>query len=631
MSTENPSTDPFRRDVPGIEGFKELVRAESARQRVERKGALGESEAARIVLAAARRLGKAHEQGIVHRDVKPDNILLSTSGEARVADLGLAKVKEGGSQVTQAHEILRTPSYMAPEQWEDTRGVGPAAGVWALGATLAFLLLGENAVRGNSTAEVSQRILHEPFPDVAARRPGLSPELLRILRKCVERAPSDRYPDARALAADLARLPGVSEADLTSAESRSRPTARWVSWVSRAGALVGICIFLACQLGHLEHGAPVLQWVEPWLTDAEAGNLTTVQGQVKSSKPCTVKVNGVEVDVDPTGRFRRQLPLAEFGGAARCEAVDSTGRSALPLERSLPAKLGGRPWPDAEPSGKLWFWFDSRAYPEFVEDRRSGLRFTLVWKGESTLGSPEGAGGDDERPQILFRVPKPFYLGQTEVTVAAWRRFAEKTGYKTKPESQTPRESTWSDPFPGRGFVLRDDHPATNVSWDDAVAFCRAHGYRLPTELEWEYACRAGSETAYWWSDNIEEGEGKANVWDQDGKAGVKREADEAEDPAHFHDGYPRLAPVAQFLVGRRIELFDMAGNVREWCQNGYDPQAYSKSPPNLTGIDDTIRMTRGGSWLSSLDACRSGARFPVKRDSWFSDVGFRPARDVEE
>lgn len=422
-------------------------------------------------------------------------------------------------------------------------------------------------------------------------------------------------------------------------------------WWLAAGAFVGIALGVAYSLGYLQllpahlagdsaestvaaavdPLAPVLILVEPWVSQAETAALTTVKGQVKSTHPCTVKINGVAVELDAAAQFQRQLPLAEFAGVVRFEAIDNAGRPAVPLTIQVPRKLQERPWPDAVPRSKLWLWFDGRAYPAVVEDQRNGAHFVLIWKGQARLGSPAGIGKDDEHPQPLFEVPQPFYLGQTEVTVGQWRQFANHTGHVTWPEKQANQESTWKRPFPRTDFELREDHPATCLSWDDALAYTVAYGYRLPNELEWEYACRAGSDTTYWWSDAIEEGEGKGNVWDADGNAAVKREVDEAENPAHFRDGYPRLAPVGAFLAGRQFELHDMAGNVREWCQDAYDPDAYGKSPPNLVGLADSLRLTRGGSWYSSLDACRSAARHPLQRDTYLPDVGFRVARNIEK
>lgn len=184
----------------------EFVRGETARDRVRRKGPLAEAEAGRILLGAARGLAEAHAQRIVHRDVKPDNILISHDGKVKVSDLGLAKALEGEELTTLTHGVMGTPQYMAPEQWADSSKVGPAADVWALGATLYFLLTGEDAVRATNMHECYKRICVDAFPDVRLKHKGLSETLVSILERCVDRDPAVRYRDCRELANDLKQV-----------------------------------------------------------------------------------------------------------------------------------------------------------------------------------------------------------------------------------------------------------------------------------------------------------------------------------------------------------------------------------------------------------------------------------------
>ena len=115
----------------------ELVLGENARSRVIRRGALPTHEAMQVLHDAALGIGAAHAMGIVHRDVKPENLLVSRSGQIKVADLGLARPTVGmsdGQLLSAAGSVMGTPSYMPPEQWESSQ-VGPTADVWALGAT----------------------------------------------------------------------------------------------------------------------------------------------------------------------------------------------------------------------------------------------------------------------------------------------------------------------------------------------------------------------------------------------------------------------------------------------------------------------------------------------------------------
>ncbi len=183
----------------------EFVCGETGRDRVRRKGALAESEALNIMRGAAAGLAEAHTHRIVHRDVKPDNILISQDGRVKVSDLGLAKALEAESGNTLTQGVMGTPQYMAPEQWEDAAHVGPPADVWALGATLYFLLAGKDAIAPSNMKQVCRQICVEPFPDIRLVRKDLSEETLRILAKCVATDAKARYPDCRELLPDLER------------------------------------------------------------------------------------------------------------------------------------------------------------------------------------------------------------------------------------------------------------------------------------------------------------------------------------------------------------------------------------------------------------------------------------------
>jgi len=149
-----------------------------------------------------------------------------------------------------------------------------------------------------------------------------------------------------------------------------------------------------------------------------------------------------------------------------------------------------------------------------------GMKLVLIPAGEFLMGSPDSDkdANDGEKPQHSVRITRPFYLGATEVTVGQFRRVVESAGYRTESEKDVlggpgwdaakgerviDRKYTWRN----AGFFQTGEHPVVNVSWNDALAFCdmlsvmeglkREDGYRLPTEAEWEYACRAGTATRY--------------------------------------------------------------------------------------------------------------------------------------
>jgi formylglycine-generating enzyme required for sulfatase activity len=207
----------------------QYVQGENARQRVQRKGRLGIAEAVTITMGAARGLAAAHLAGLVHRDIKPDNILVSSDGVVKLADLGLAKI-EGDSGMTQSGATMGTPRYMPPEQYDDAKNVGPAADVYGLGATLYFLLVGEDGISGKTLPEVLKQVGALPFPRVGEVRPDVDPELDALIASCVEKDPALRPTDGTALMEALARFETDGQADLT--DDAAMPTLLGMSLVS---------------------------------------------------------------------------------------------------------------------------------------------------------------------------------------------------------------------------------------------------------------------------------------------------------------------------------------------------------------------------------------------------------------
>ena len=246
----------------------------------------------------------------------------------------------------------------------------------------------------------------------------------------------------------------------------------------------------------------------------------------------------------------------------------------------------------------------------------------------------------DEHPYHPVRITKPFYLGTYHVTRGQFRQFVKDSGYKTDAEKgDHPGAIAWdSEKGKGRfskdyswrnaGFEQTDDHPVVNVSWNDAVAFCEwlskkeAKTYRLPTEAEWEYACRAGTTTRYYSGDDPETLAKVANVAD----ARLKAKLPGWRGGIKASDGYVFTAPVGQFKPNA-FGLYDMHGNAWQWCADRYglygDLPADDPTGPE-TGHD---RVVRGGSWDGNPPYARSAKRLGLAPAHRSCITGFRVAR----
>jgi formylglycine-generating enzyme required for sulfatase activity len=269
-----------------------------------------------------------------------------------------------------------------------------------------------------------------------------------------------------------------------------------------------------------------------------------------------------------------------------------------------------------------------------------GMKLVRIPPGKFQMGSArteEDRQDDEELHEV--EITRPFFLGRHEVTIGQYRQFVRATGYHTSSErsgrgcfgynkATGKMESSPAYSWDYPGWDHTDQHPVVNLSWFDAKAFCdwlsRKEGrtYRLPTEAEWEYACRAGTRTLYSSGDDPETLGTVANVTDASAKKVFPQWRTIQAD-----DGYTFTAPVGRFQPNA-FGLYDMHGNALEWCADWhwrYDGETKQdpKGPP--AGI---LRVQRGGSWADFPDQCRSARRTGGDPASWCISSGFRVAAD---
>jgi sulfatase modifying factor 1 len=252
--------------------------------------------------------------------------------------------------------------------------------------------------------------------------------------------------------------------------------------------------------------------------------------------------------------------------------------------------------------------------------------------GSTRIGATDGRA--DESPVWTARVA-PFFMDAHPVTVAAFRAFVLATGHVTDAERfgdagvfddearawRLVRGATWHHPRGADAPAAPDDHPVTQVSWNDAAAYARWAGKRLPTEAEWEHAARGGRdarEPYAWGASLVERGAYRANTWQ-----GSFPEQNTGAD-GHLH-----TSPVGAFGT-TPLGLTDMGGNVWEWTADWYRPYAERARP--FTPTAESERAQRGGSFLCHESYChgyRVSARSHSTPETALFHVGFRLVRDV--
>lgn len=585
----------------------EFVRGETARERVLRKGPLPFEEAATILMFAARGLGAAHSREIVHRDVKPDNLMISSAGEVKVADLGLSKVVNAADEVTLTQTIMGTPQYMSPEQYEDSKGVGPAGDVWSLGATLYFLLAGKDAIPTGTPSEVMKRVCLEPFPALDGMD-ALSDEAREIYRRCLEKDPADRFADADALAEALERVLSGSRSSLEEDSAGSdRAMGTFVSPPSATLTKIKTIV----DEGGLPTAGP-----------EHAASRSGRRGYNEPEQPAREGRNS------PRHRAIVWVPLALVllvAGYALRPLLEGIAPGE-PDPQSGAAALDGSTGGDESGAPRADFvqldWAISKpdtghdretGFPLEVYDAATEIELVLIPAGRfirgASLGDP--AARENERPRSEVTIQRPFYLGKYEVTNGQFRRF--------DPEHR-------SGSYQGRFSLDGDSQPAVSLRFSDAIAFCEQYGFRLPTETEWEYACRAGTTTAYPWGDHSKDGDGWANGYGES----TKKQFGYRWEPFPWDDGVIVTSPVGQFRANA-FGVHDMIGNAWEQCADAYIEDAYRleqdgvRSPPD---DPEAPRTMRGGAWNASPEFSRSSARADFDAGAADANRGFRVARD---
>jgi serine/threonine-protein kinase len=629
---------------------------------VKERGPLPVAETVEYVLQAARGLEYAHKRNVVHRDIKPGNLLVDGEGTVKILDMGLARVGTGAEQeedrLTASGQVMGTCDYMAPEQALDTHHADQRADIYSLGCTLYRLLAGEVLYKGDSLTKILIAHQLSPVPSLRQARGDVSPQLDGVFQKMVAKKPEDRYQSMTEVIAALETCAGKGAATSTS-----------------VGAERTAAFPLEESLSFLQDASPVQRTTA---TKKKVEKLTeaTIVHQAAPGETSRQFAGGEKIQ--PAARKKKTLFVAValgllgvMGIAALAVIIRIRHRDGSETAIHVPegsevtvSQDGGRnapplavaPFDDARAKQHQEAWAKHLGVP--VEQTNSiGMKLALIPPGEFGMGStPEEVqwaleyGGKNkiadnkyyfesvptEAPRHRVKITRPFYLGTYPVTQAEYQKVVG-----VNPSSFTEKQADLSvfKPPPtkaelGGRMELRmralgmdtDRHPVEMLNWDDCVEFCRklsampaervggsASGnqrvYRLPTEAEWEYACRAGTTTRWHFGDD---------------EAGL-------DDAAWFlWNSRSMTHPVGQ-KKPNAWGLYDMYGNVYQWCADWFGARYYQESP-----ISDPAgpaasrgRVQRGGWFRAYLPECRSAFRNAFPPGARLSNFGFRVAAEV--
>ncbi len=566
----------------------------------------------------------------------------------KVLDLGLARFSaealtpQEGSALTRTGVMFGTPEYMSPEQAVSASTADARSDIYSLGCTLYFLLTGRTVVSGQSFLEMVMAHQLQALPSLVAARDDVPAELEQVFRRMTARRADQRFAsmlevrDAlRAIPSDrLSQVPGAVtptiNATTTPAHAATAGHATSTDWLSpleaadQGGEATVLFTDLDSTATNFQRRSTSARFIA-WAKSNRSVSIT-----LAALLACVV-IAGV---AGLWTRFGDQATLAKQPDSVKPPAAPQR----VPRPEPLPCPANS---PLVQQRQREWATYLGA---ETTITNSIGLILCLIPPGEFTMGTSDAelnalsdlgvpryeiAHSRDEQPAHRVQLTKPFWIGQTEVTVSQFRRFVEAEHFVTETEQTAGYGLVQNQWVLRSGFswkeageaTLTDNHPASNITWNDAVAFCewlsrheshetsQSVRYRLPTEAEWEFACRAGTETPWFFGSD-------ARV---------------ARDYAISAGNSTRqLQP-----VGSRLEnpfhLFDVLGNQAEWCQDWF--AAYGSADGLVTDptgpLNGQERVQRGGNFGDLPPRLRSAAR-QSRPPSSPRDGSLRVVREVD-
>jgi formylglycine-generating enzyme required for sulfatase activity/serine/threonine protein kinase len=700
----------------------ELLEGESLGEMIHRHGPLELNQVLDIGIQICEALGCMLEHNVIHRDLKPDNIMLVPDGRdgfiAKVVDFGVAKVLEADAHLTRVQSRIGSPVYSSPEQYLG-KPVDHRTDLYGLGVIFYECLTGHVPFEALTQDELLTAILHKMPQRLDKKITGFTSMMADLVHWLLAKDPNDRPRDAMEVAKCLetlrdskktlqifqegegeeapaynGRRPGLVYArDAMTPESarvRSTPARQPASGGRIANAAgrgpaaatdpvfrprpirkrikkklkrIARPVMLAATLGVAgviawgqlvdpgvytklaEAVTPLLPWSLPAApANTNAGTKVAAAEKVMSSAPAAMQKDPARSAAPTDSSAVAAPPSSPLAGNTSGRTLNSTGtESALSmrLDNTTPGlALQNSAWSrsllEDNAAGALKSLVRpaaSRAGSRIEQKAPALANMVLVQETMFERGDVSGEGGANERPAHWVRLGE-FWIGKHEVTNRDYFAFVEATGGHP-PEWRDPNSKYHfqfgSDNFYKKlGAALSDpQYPVVGVSWYDAEAYCEWKSqqtgmkFRLPTESEWELAARAAdTRSTYSWGSSAPQIAKGGNVADESLKAVY---ADLRMIWRAYDDNFVYTAPVGRF--GANVYgLYDMTGNVWEWCNDWYSETEYQrKDSDNPTGpVAGKEKAIRGGSWSDTPEKLRVTFRRGMPPAFRSNNLGFR-------
>jgi formylglycine-generating enzyme required for sulfatase activity len=554
----------------------EIVGGGSLKDRLKAEGRLPWREVARIGAQIARGLAAIHGAGLIHRDVKPANVLLDSQGNAKVSDLGLARRSRGSQglsvDLTRTGEILGTLEYASPEQIDGSKNIDARTDLYSLGATLYDLLTGHPPFHGSSGVALMKKHLVERPTSPRSIVSGVPDELDRLILRLMEKDPDARGPGAVELAKELHGL-----ASSGSGGARSLPKLALASALGLS--LVAVVVLVPRLRGQAAEEPGVVSRptvvVAPVVSRAQAPSPPPRPAWFNALADRPVLLPGIHPTERP-GEYENE--------------VDGSVLVWVP------------------PPTRAVHGFFIGKYEVAVEQFRRFVEARHYRTAAERLLEERGIGGR------ILKDPRDTTADQIDCRSGlSWRNPVDPT----KP--------------------ALDDHPVVQVAYGDCRDYCAWAGLDLPTEEEWLRAARSKDGGPLPWG-NSTLGEGSprvANVADE-----ALRRSNRIQDNPSFpppgpwqiyypgyDDGYAGTAPVTEFPEGESgCGARNLIGNVFEWLQGEYDGDGNPVTGSTPMGVP-MGNIAIGGSYILKAILNGQPRQFVAFAGYWSEDVGFRVAK----
>ncbi len=544
-------------------------------------------EAVRMLIPIAEALDFAHSQNMIHRDVKPSNILLTQRGQPMLTDFGIAKILdlEETQDLTGTGMGIGTPEYMAPEQW--TGKTSMLSDQYALGVVFYEMLTGRKPYTADTPAAILLKQATEPLPRPSQYARDLPEKIEKLLLKALARNPEDRYES-------IGNFANALESALSGSTAPAKPQPARL------------------RERTLDTQATVNQIDGSTIKEPSAPRTRSTQAITPSSSSSLLRYWPIGVvGILVIGALSIGVVAALF---PRLQATPALETPTLPAFTQPPVITQAPVATEAPTEAPTATETPTELPTANPDEITKGVSMRLVPAGEFTMGSNKGYS---EKPihQVYLDA---YYMDTYEVTNTLYEACVNVS------VCDLPHETSFRTHSSYYGNSQFNDYPVINVDWYQAKIYCEWRGARLPTEAEWEKAARGMDDRSYPWGAFFDGT--KVNYCDKNCNAAV------GWVDSSYNDRYAETAPVGSYPNGiSPFSLYDMAGNVAEWVADWYSSTYYQIAPfENPFGPSNgEFRALRGGSWWDADFNVRTWNRSWLDPDSWDDAVGFRCARSL--